>query len=286
VARRASHWPIVFGAGLVLALLAGFGIGKAVPNGPAATSSPAAIPSHQHTALSAADSAGTTLSAAGYTLAPSTTAFQAAVAQSFTFKILGPDLKPVTDFVTVQDKKLHLIVVNRDLSGYQHLHPAMSAAGEWSMPLTLPGAGVWHAYADFTVVSGGQEVNVTLGADLTVPGDFHVEPLSAAAREATVDGFVVAYEGTPRIGATQPLTLRVYRNGSPVTELEPYLGTYGHLVMLRENDLAYTHVHAENELTGGAVKFWLAAAGSGRYRMYFQFQVAGTVHTAAFTVAV
>ena len=40
------------------------------------------------------------------------------------------------------------------------------------------------------------------------------------------------------------------------------------------------------QLADGAVKFWLAAPGPGRYRMFFDFQVAGQVHTAAFTVVV
>ncbi|GAB3964121.1 hypothetical protein GCM10027615_06010 [Plantactinospora veratri] len=55
---------------------------------------------------------------------------------------------------------------------------------------------------------------------------------------------------------------------------------------LREGDLGYVHVHPETELAGGAVKFWLAAPSSGRYRMYLDFQVAGVVHTAEFTLTV
>ncbi|MEK8109242.1 hypothetical protein NKG94_40115 [Micromonospora sp. M12] len=38
---------------------------------------------------------------------------------------------------------MHLIVVRRDLTGYQHLHPTMAKDGTWSVPLTLaqPGSG-------------------------------------------------------------------------------------------------------------------------------------------------
>ena len=68
--------------------------------------------------------------------------------------------------------------------------------------------------------------------------------------------------------------------------VEPYLGAYGHLVVLREGDLGYVHVHPEPELAGGAVKFWLAAPSPGRYRTFFDFQVAGQVHTAEFTMAI
>jgi hypothetical protein len=71
-----------------------------------------------------------------------------------------------------------------------------------------------------------------------------------------------------------------------VTDLQRYLGTYGHLVVLREGDLGYVHVHPEERLLGGAVKFWLTAASPGRYRMFFDFQVGGRVHSAEFTLVV
>ena len=65
-----------------------------------------------------------------------------------------------------------------------------------------------------------------------------------------------------------------------------YLGAYGHLVVLREGDLGYVHVHPEQQLTDGNVKFWLAVPVPGRYRMFFDFQLAAKVHTAEFTLVV
>ena len=127
------------------------------------------------------------------------------------------------------------------------------------------------------------QVATTLGVDLTVAGNYAPRPLPAPARVTTVDGFQVAYEGTPQVGATQPLLFRVTENGAPVA-VQPYLGAYGHLVTLREGDLAYLHVHPEPDLVDGAIKFWLAAPSPGRYRMYLDFQVDGAVHTAEFTV--
>jgi hypothetical protein len=184
--------PVLLAVGLVLALVAGFAIGKAVP-GDASTSAPAAnptaIPSHSHGGATAGDLAGTSLSAAGYTLAAESTMFQAGVAQPFTFRVIGPDRKPVTNFVVAQDKKLHLIVARHDLTGFRHLHPTMVADGTWSIPLTLPGAGLWRAYADFVALDPtGQQVAVTLAVDLTVPGDYRpvallrVAPAGAGVR--------------------------------------------------------------------------------------------------------
>nr|BFE76758.1 hypothetical protein GCM10020092_100590 [Actinoplanes digitatis] len=74
--------------------------------------------------------------------------------------------------------------------------------------------------------------------------------------------------------------------GGGAAALEPYLGAFGHLVVFREGDVGYVHVHPEPRLVDGAVRFWLTAPGPGRYRMFFDFQVAGRVHTAAFTTVV
>ncbi|MCW3845306.1 hypothetical protein ONA70_35115, partial [Micromonospora yasonensis] len=63
-------------------------------------------------------------------------------------------------------------------------------------------------------------------------------------------------------------------------------GAYGHVVVLREGDLGYVHVHPEERLLGGAVKFWLSATSPGQYRMFFDFQVGGRVRTAEFTLVV
>lgn len=60
---------------------------------------------------------GLAVSADGFTLAPSTTSLSPGAKKSFTFAITGKDGKPVTAYVPVHDKELHLIVVRRDMTG-------------------------------------------------------------------------------------------------------------------------------------------------------------------------
>ncbi|MFD0823537.1 hypothetical protein ACFQ0D_35630, partial [Micromonospora zhanjiangensis] len=239
------------------------------------------------TGQAGAEVGGLSLSAAGLTLAPVSGPTGVGAGQEFRFRVLGADRRPVTGYAVVHDKPMHLVVARRDLSGYQHLHPTMAPDGTWQVPLRLPEPGVWRAYADFTAVDdAGRQTAATLGVDLVVAGDYRPRPLPAAAREATVDGYPVTYQGTPQVGAIQPLLFRVFADGTPVTALEPYLGAYGHLVALREGDLGYLHVHPEPQPAGGAVKFWLAAPSPGRYRLFFDFRLGGVVRTAAFTLVV
>jgi hypothetical protein len=79
----------------------------------------------------------------------------------------------------------------------------------------------------------------------------------------------------------------VSRDGHELTDLEPYLRARGHLVALREGDLAYLHVHPEEGPEPGAgVSFMTEFPSAGRYRLFLQFKHDGRVHTTAFTRAV
>jgi hypothetical protein len=308
-----------FGAVLVLVLFAGYGIGRlnegagATPPTAAAAGDQATTDGHGHDAGAAAphDDTGTaphvhnadgsvtpvgaataaeavgglTLTSAGLTLDPAATTFQPGREQTLSFTIRGAGGTPVTTFAVVHDKPLHLIVIRRDLSGFQHLHPAMAPDGTWRIPLTLAAPGSYRAIADFTAVVGGRQVPATLGVDLAVAGNYAPVALPAPVRQAVAGPFQVAYEGEPRTGSTQPLMMDVTTQGR-AANLEPYLGAFGHLVVLREGDLGYVHVHPEAQLVDGKVKFWLAAPGPGRYRMFFDFQAGGKVHTAAWTAKV
>jgi len=284
---RSLNGPFVAG-GLVLALLLGFVIARSSGGAAPAAVVPSALPSHSHGGAITGDLGGLSLSAGGFTLIPGGTTFAAGVAQQFSFRILGPDGKAVTRFVVNHDKLMHFVVARHDLTGFQHLHPAMAPDGTWTIPLTLPSAGIWRLYADFvTLDPAGQQVPLALAVDATVAGAYNPVALPPAARTAVVDGFTVTMEGTAQVNAAQPLSLRVFDSGgAPVADLERYLGAYGHLVVLRDGDLGYLHVHPEDQLVGGAVKFWIAAPSVGTYRMFFEFQKSGTVHRAEFTVPV
>jgi hypothetical protein len=229
---------------------------------------------------------GTSASAGGYTLRPVNSSFAPGVGGVLSFRVEGPDGQPVTRFAIQRDKPMHLIVARHDLTGYQHLHPTMAPDGTWSVPVTFAQPGSYRAYADFAALDAkGATTAAVLAVDLTVAGASSASPLPPAATGVDVAGFTVNYQGSAAIGTVQPLLFTITRAGQPVTP-EHYLGSFGHLVVLRQGDLAYLHVHPEDALDSGAVKFWLAAPGAGEYRMYLDFQVDGQVHTAKFTVRV
>lgn len=191
------------------------------------------------------------------------------------FRILDKDGRPVRDYDLEHTKRMHLIVVRRDLTGFQHLHPTLRADGTWTTPVTLPEAGTYRVFADFSV----DGTPTTLADDLQVDGDVQSRALPAPTKTAESDGFRVRLtDGTVHAGEESPLTFAVTRAGESVS-LQDYLGAKGHLVALREGDLAFLHVHPDEN----SLLFEASFPTAARYRLFLQFKVAGRVHTAAFT---
>ncbi|MEV0634599.1 hypothetical protein AB0I77_06415 [Streptomyces sp. NPDC050619] len=232
---------------------------------------------------------GLQISEKGYTLDLRTPRVAAGQRADLRFVVRDTSGRAVTAYQREHDKELHLIVASRDLVTYRHLHPTRAADGTWSIPVELPRAGGYRVFADFTPAKKNAE-NLTLGADLAASGPFEPQRLPAPSATAKVDGYEVELNGGLRPGAATELKPAVFRNGKPVTDLQPYLGAYGHLVALRSGDLAYLHVHPNGEPGDGAtepgpdISFTATAPSRGTYRLFLDFKHAGKVHTAAFTV--
>lgn len=218
----------------------------------------------------------------GYRLETATTTLTSGVSKQVTFRIVDDHGIAVTRFAVKHEKRLHLVLVRRDGAGFQHVHPAMAADGTWRIPLTLTAPGSYRLFTDFAPEGGAATV---LGTDLQVPGTFQPRPDGHEVTSATVDGYRVTINGHLEAGAEAELTATVTRGGRPVTDLQTYLGAYGHLVVLRATDLGYLHVHPQESTTAGPdVKFMTEVPTPGRYRLYLDFRHNGTVHTAQFTV--
>ncbi|MQY05207.1 hypothetical protein [Actinomadura macrotermitis] len=222
----------------------------------------------------------------GYTLALETPIARPGAGE-LRFRVLGPDGRPVTEYAAAHGKELHLIIANRELTGFWHVHPVRDAEGTWTVAIDLPAAGAYRVLADIVPSALGR--GITLGADLALAGDYDPRPLPAPARTFAVDGYEVALDGEPGDGG---LTLTVRKDGVPVTDLQPYLEAYGHLVVLRAGDLAYVHVHPGGAPGDGVtpagpeIAFHAAVPGPGAYRLFLDFKHGDVVRTAAFTAVV
>ncbi|MFB7943857.1 hypothetical protein ACFC6L_02960 [Kitasatospora phosalacinea] len=210
----------------------------------------------------------------------------------YRFTVTGPDGGVLTSYRPEQTMEMHFYAIRSDLSGFRHLHPSMAPDGTWTAPLEGLEPGDWRLYASFVPGAGsGAGTGLVLSRTASVPGAADPVPLPPAATGTTADGYAVTVAGTPRAGAAGELTVTVSKDGQPVTDLQPYLGTYAHLTAFHAGDLAFAHLHPEEEAAEGAgggpaLAFHAELPQAGNWRLFLQFRTGGTLHTAALTLDV
>ena len=193
------------------------------------------------------------------------------------FRIVDEGGEPVRDFELEHERRMHFIVVRRDLGEFQHLHPAMAGDGAWSTPVDLSSDGSYRVFADFKH-DGAKR---TLGADVQVGGPYRPARLARPGSTATTeDGLEVSLHSDPESGGETRVEFEVRDGGRVVNDrLQPYLGAKGHLVALRVGDLAYLHTHPD----GDELAFDSEYPSAGSYGLFVQFRYRGSIQTAAFT---
>ncbi len=280
-----------FGAGLAVVFTAAYmTAATVVPDAaPTVTQGVGGDPATDRSAAFA-DPPGLSLAQDGYVLSPVLAPAAQAVEGTLSFTIADPSGVPLRDYATVHDKQLHLIVVRSDGQHFAHVHPVLDQAnGTWSTPWTWKAAGSYRVFADFQPAQDGG-TKLTLTRTVEVGGEFTPVAPRTARTVDEIAGYTVELDGALTAGVSKQLTAKVTRDGNPVTTLQPYLGAFGHLVALRDGDLAYLHVHPEGaepeagDTGGPAVSFAATAPTAGRYLLYLDFKVDDTVHTATFVV--
>ncbi|RMI31479.1 heavy-metal-associated domain-containing protein [Nocardia stercoris] len=282
----------LYGVGLAVAFGGAFGVAKAVVPADVVTAwtdRSSQMQGHEnHDTGAATDTVqGVSSSADGLVLTPVQAPTATGTPGTLAYRIEDTSGAPLTSFTTTHDRDMHLIVVRSDGSNFRHVHPALDPrTGTWSLPWTWNQAGTYRVYADFTP---GQGRGVTLSRTVEVAGDYR-PVVPEPTRVSTIDGYTVTLRGEVAAGTASELTFSVERDGRPVTTLQPYLGAFGHLVALRQGDLAFLHVHPDGAepgagATGGPrISFATEVPTAGKYLLYLDFQVDGVVHTATFVL--
>lgn len=225
---------------------------------------------------------GLTVAANGLRVEASDTRIDPDTETEWSYEIRDEDGNVVTEFEETHDRLAHLILVRRDLTCFRHLHPELGEDGTWSTEFSLPDPGAYRAFVD-VLVEGRP---TTLGVDLLASGSAEYEPSPESTREATADGYDVAMS-PENVPAGERVTLEFeVRDDGDVAPLEPYLGALGHLVALRDGDLAYLHVHPEETAEDGSVRFAVRFPATGRYRLFLQAKPRGELITAPFDVRI
>lgn len=215
---------------------------------------------------------------------------EAGIPKRLSLSIASQGAEAITDFETVNEKQLHLIIVSSDLQQFQHVHPEYKGEGVYELPVTFEAGGSYKLFADFKP-KGMNEL--TRSAEVTVAG----APAPAEKLEesesltATVDGMRIELDMGDHHMAQMATTITYSffdeKTNEPITDLELYLGAVGHVVAIDESANEFIHVHPLNWAAAGPqAVFGITFPKSGLFRLWGQFQREGNVFVVPFTIKV
>ena len=204
---------------------------------------------------------------------------------SFTPKNVSAPTSPVPLDVE-HEKKIHLILVNEDLSWFDHIHPEYQQDGSYIVNETFPYGGNYILFADYKPTGSTHQLEKI---NLKVSGN--PAPSSRQREEklnSNVDGYEVTFVNGRELKTASEghMIIKITKDGKEISgnDLEKYLGSNAHIVMVHLEDKDYIHVHPEaNEYPIHAHSYFDKA---GTYVMWVQFQTNGKIHTADFLVNV
>lgn len=199
------------------------------------------------------------------------------------------DNKPIENFDINHEKKLHMIVVSKDFSYFNHIHPEYKGEGSFDIRTQFPSGGEYKLFADF-IPTGGSAM--TKSKWIKIEGEEAkqetIEPdnnmtKSMGGKEVTLS-FDELKAGEEVI---LNFTIKDDKTKELINNLEQYLGAVGHVVILTEDAEQYLHVHPmEEKATGPDAKFATTFPQSGSYKIWGQFQHEGQVFTIPFVVKI
>ena len=211
-----------------------------------------------------------------------------------TMVVRDPDTgERVSRFIEVHERQLHLFIISRDLTRFAHVHPRRREDGTFELQHDMA-AGEYMLIADFLPADGTAQL---VQRAVVTPG--YAGPLFAAAalptpsaspQEQVAGGLRIRLESDalrPRRESLLRFLLSDADSGLPVTDLEPYLGAAGHMLIVNSDLSSAIHGHPEATRTSGhVVTFGSVFPAPGAYKLWVQFQRRGQVVTASFVVTI
>jgi hypothetical protein len=235
---------------------------------------------------------------------------------SLRFRIMHPGTGDVVKkFESVHERQYHLFVISQDMEYFQHIHPQEQADGTWTIDVTLPKVGYYKVLSDFLPSGGASQFIarplVTAGYDGDlVENSAHLVADTVATKIDDDITASIAYDPQPfMVGLYGHMTFHLTdtATGKPITDLQTYLGAFGHTLIMSEDMAEYVHSHpldilAKPDDDGGPPTFVIAPGADletlrggpdvtfeglmpkpGRYRAWTQFRRRDKLHTFSFT---
>ena len=190
---------------------------------------------------------------------------------------------PIQNLQVIHTKPLHLLIVEPQLNDYHHIHPQPTEiAGEYKFTITPETDCHYRAWADLFPVDGPEQ---STWADIKGARACDEKPIEESMNmTASHNGYQYAISmDTEELAYDQDTLLYVDvmdQDGKAVTDLQPVMGAFAHLVGFFKDYETIAHIHPMggeitnmDERGGPTLKFHLKPEKAGYIRFYLQLLI-------------
>lgn len=143
------------------------------------------------------------------------------------------------------EKKVHMLIVNEELTWFDHIHPEEQADGKYAVSETFPNSGKYIIYTDFKTSNSSATVNKQ---EIEVAGNVAAKPDNTKNKWVSkVDGYTVTLVNGNDCKTNRPqhMGISIEKNGKFITgnDIQPYLGAVAHIAVINKADKDFLHIH-------------------------------------------
>lgn len=203
--------------------------------------------------------------------------------EELVISITDPKSDPVERFLLSHEKLMHLILVRKDLSFFNHYHPEYKGGGTFTCEIEFPAGGEYKLFAEFYPEDGKAQLKTY---EIDVEGQRVSPPPEHLSSIRSVDGLEIELQTTfSESEGLLRFTFKDDQTKEPFYGLQPYLGAMGHVVILSEHAAHYLHSHPLEQLPSkDEVQFITNYPSTGLYKIWGQFKHDGKVTTVPYLV--
>ncbi len=214
--------------------------------------------------------------------------------RTFTFSLTDERGQPLTDLKIDHERILHVVIISEDFEVFAHIHPEdfgviteeMVKSARFSVNYVFPKYGRYLVAANYTHgphrVARNFSIDVSERGAATLVKDF--------SRRKNFNGYDVIFNPEPEtLLVGQEITLRyaIFKDGTKISDFEPYLGASMHLAIASADLAHYEHTHGEiREANDNDIEARAIFPLPGLYQVFGEFKHEGRVIVTKFLLEV
>jgi hypothetical protein len=202
----------------------------------------------------------------------------------------------------VNNKLMNLILLDKDLSFYQHLSPEGANQGLYTFTINFPLSGQ-YALFDQIQLKNGQQIfirhDITVGDGQEKAGNANAQDQQFIQQFGDLKGTLMLPDML-KAGEDSQIAFTFDKSGMPLSNLESYLGEISTMVVVPQDGKSFQLVNGQisklenmssmgmegHTMSGAALVYNLKFDKPGNYKFWMEFQYGGKVQIFSFMLDV